>query len=93
MQACRFSNQTLITDYYHPIPKIPKIIVIEKEPPIKKQKLLTDYYETTLSNKVYGFNEKTMSFHCLTCGVDMGPQNPRQLCGKWRCLDDISFFY
>lgn len=24
--------------------------------------------------------------HCLTCKVDMGPQNPRQLCGKTRCL-------
>ena len=23
---------------------------------------------------------------CVECGVDMGPGNPRQLCGKWRCL-------
>lgn len=22
---------------------------------------------------------------CVDCGVDMGPDNPRQLCGKWRC--------
>ena len=22
---------------------------------------------------------------CVECGVDMGPDNPRQLCGKWRC--------
>ena len=22
---------------------------------------------------------------CLECGVDMGPGNPRQLCGKWCC--------
>ena len=23
---------------------------------------------------------------CLDCGIDMGDCNPRQLCGKWRCL-------
>jgi hypothetical protein len=22
---------------------------------------------------------------CVICGVDMGPMNPRQLCGKFRC--------
>ncbi len=29
---------------------------------------------------------------CLECGISMGPQNPRQLCGKYRCLniDNIS---
>ena len=26
---------------------------------------------------------------CLECGIDMGPQNPRQLCGKWRCVNKI----
>lgn len=25
---------------------------------------------------------------CLECGVDMGPQNPRQLCGKLYCLNE-----
>ena len=25
---------------------------------------------------------------CIECGVDMGPQNPRQLCGKIYCLND-----
>ena len=24
---------------------------------------------------------------CLECGIDMGPQNPRQLCGKYICLN------
>jgi hypothetical protein len=23
---------------------------------------------------------------CMDCGTDMGECNPRQLCGKWRCL-------
>ena len=26
---------------------------------------------------------------CVECGIDMGPQNPRQLCGKWRCVNKI----
>jgi hypothetical protein len=52
----------------------------------KKQTLITDFF-LKIEKKVYGYNEITNSWHCLTCGVDMGPQNPRQLCGKWRCLD------
>jgi hypothetical protein len=27
------------------------------------------------------------SNYCIECGVDMGPMNPRQLCGKWYCLN------
>ena len=26
-----------------------------------------------------------MGHNCTVCGIDMGPNNPRQLCGKWRC--------
>jgi len=25
---------------------------------------------------------------CQQCGVDLGRTNPRQLCGKWRCLKE-----
>ena len=25
-------------------------------------------------------------FLCTVCGIDMGPTNPRQLCGKYRCV-------
>ena len=25
---------------------------------------------------------------CMECGIDLGPMNPRQLCGKWRCLNE-----
>jgi len=35
--------------------------------------------------KVYGYNSETDSWHCIECGVDMGPNNPRQLCGKTFC--------
>ena len=32
-----------------------------------------------------GYNNKTNSWHCTRCGVDMGINNPRQLCKKWFC--------
>ncbi len=53
-----------------------------------KQTYITDYFQKTpkKENKVYGYNSKTNSWHCLECGVDMGPNNPRQLCGKSRCI-------
>ena len=35
--------------------------------------------------KIYGYNYKTDSWHCLECGIDMGRCNPRQLCGKTYC--------
>ena len=39
--------------------------------------------------KIFGFNEKTNSWHCTVCGTDMGIHNPRQLCGKTKCYKDI----
>jgi len=26
---------------------------------------------------------------CIICNIDMGPCNPRQLCGKWYCENKI----
>ena len=40
-------------------------------------------YQNT-NNNYYSSEE---SNYCLDCGVDMGPMNPRQLCGKWYCLN------
>jgi len=28
--------------------------------------------------------------YCQTCFVNMGPHNPRQLCGKYRCRNELS---
>jgi hypothetical protein len=50
----------------------------------KIQTLITDFFKI-IEKIVYGYNPKTESWHCLQCGRDMGPQNPRQLCGKTRC--------
>ena len=50
-----------------------------------KQTLITDYF--------YKEN-KEKSNYCVDCGVDMGPQNPRQLCGKTICEKiDLELFY
>jgi len=38
----------------------------------------------SINNNFDGFVNK-----CLECGIDMGPTNPRQLCGKWRCDNKI----
>lgn len=37
-------------------------------------------------NIIKGYDPETDSWHCLMCGVDMGSSNPRQLCGKYRCM-------
>lgn len=34
---------------------------------------------------IYGYNPETGSWHCIECGVDMGPDNPRQYCRKSYC--------
>ena len=36
-------------------------------------------------SNTHGYNYDTGSWHCIECGIDMGPTNPRQLCGKSRC--------
>ena len=53
---------------------------------IQKQTLITDYFQ---KNKIYGYNKKTNSWHCVECGEDMGPHNPRQLCCKSYCMYKI----
>lgn len=62
-----------------------------------KQKLITDYFKYNISNInigsysknnkeiIRGYNEKTGSWHCTICGIDMGLCNPRQLCRKTYC--------
>jgi len=37
------------------------------------------------NSKIYGLDTNTGNWHCMTCGTNMGPNNPRQLCGKYRC--------
>lgn len=34
------------------------------------------------------YNDKEVKNECIICGVDMGPDNPRQLCFKTFCPDE-----
>ena len=38
--------------------------------------------------KIIKKESKPEENYCVECGVNMGPNNPRQLCGKWRCHND-----
>ncbi len=68
-------RQTLITDYF------------------KNEKKHEDNVDNNNNfNIITGYSQENSyntynsdSNHCLECGIDMGPSNPRQLCGKWRC--------
>lgn len=51
------------------------------------QKLMTDYYVPEIL-KFFGYSSVTESWHCCTCGVDMGKNNPRQLCKKSYCENE-----
>ena len=53
----------------------------------KLQTLITDYYTNKQTNEhTNKQNDKKDSCYCIECGVDMGPHNPRQLCGKTYCM-------
>ena len=52
--------------------------------PNDKQKLITDFFKKQ-EKKIYGYNINTEEWHCVQCGISMGPHNPRQLCGKYKC--------
>lgn len=62
-----------------------------------KQKLITEYFEISTTKKLKisnqkfftGYNPKTNEWHCLECGISMGVDNPRQLCGKIYCYNAI----
>jgi hypothetical protein len=36
-----------------------------------------------------GYDAKCDTWRCIVCGVDMGPQNPRQLCNKTYCPEQL----
>jgi hypothetical protein len=61
------------------------------------QKKITDFYKPIKSDKnklnksnpiIRGYNSETGDNHCLVCGISMGPNNPRQLCGKTWCPNE-----
>lgn len=44
-----------------------------------------------MEKKVFGYNSETGSWHCTSCGEDMGEHNPRQLCRKYYCPNPYYF--
>ena len=55
----------------------------------QKQPKITDFFKVKSMIKIYGHNTKTEEWYCIMCGISMGINNPRQLCGKYICYDDI----
>lgn len=50
-----------------------------------RQTLITDFYQKKNQIKK-GYCEKTECWHCTICGINIGKDNPRQLCGKYYCI-------
>ena len=58
-----------------------------KKPRIEKNKEIIK--EIIFDKKLVSFyNDKEVKNECIICGVDMGPDNPRQLCFKTFCPDE-----
>lgn len=55
-----------------------------------KTKLITDFFKyIPKEKKVFGYNPETEEWHCILCGISMGCNNPRQLCKKYYCENNI----
>lgn len=50
-----------------------------------KQTIITNYFKKMIK-KIYGYDSENNNWHCIECGANMGPNNPRQLCGKSICI-------
>ena len=78
------AKQRKITDFFDNVKK--EITIVKKEITIVKKN--SNENDDILDLQIIRNDEsdtETLSWYCLECGIDMGPQNPRQLCGKWRC--------
>ena len=79
-----------------------KIEIEEEKEDVIKQKNIdntVDKIKKEFFSKKYGrtINKDTLSYNntkeeesknlCLICNIDMGPHNPRQLCGKTKCTN------
>ena len=54
----------------------------------KKQSLITTFFTKDVKEIKENKNiKKEDSWYCIECGVDMGPNNPRQFCGKYMCFN------
>lgn len=49
---------------------------------------MTDYYFHINKNKIHNEEDN----YCIICNVSMGIHNPRQLCGKGHCENDLEIY-
>lgn len=80
------AKQRKITDFFDNVKK--EITIVKKEITIMKKNIQEN--DDIVDLQIIRNDEsdtETLSWYCLECGIDMGPQNPRQLCGKWRCVN------
>jgi len=58
----------------------------------RKQTLITNYFNNNITKIIIkGYNKKTETWHCISCGANMGKDNPRQYCYKSYCPDEQMF--
>ena len=68
----------------------------KRVPAAARKRVLVDSNDDLASpNKIRKEDETSLQNLCVVCGDDMGDSNPRQLCGKTKCLksDDIEASY
>lgn len=60
----------------------------EKEECIDHKEEKEEYIEQPFFrvHPISGWDEENETWRCVECGTDMGPNNPRQVCGKVVCL-------
>jgi len=63
--------------------------ILDLNPPASESAVASEAVEAPSANEVGAVQSEAVIEEfknlCVECGVDMGPDNPRQLCGKWRC--------
>lgn len=57
-----------------------------------KQTRITKYFSPIYTEKkIIHVKDDKIEWKCLECGIDMGDMNPRQLCGKTKCLFNTDY--
>ena len=59
----------------------------KKVPAASRKRVLNDNYDLASANKIRKEDETSLQNLCTVCDDDMGESNPRQLCGKTKCLN------
>ena len=82
-------TQRLITDYFS------TIVLKNKKNEIESNIIFYPNDNSIANNKkskqiIYGYNPNTDSWNCTVCGDDIGSHNPRQLCGKTFCRNQLN---